>query len=183
MLPDQWAIQFLQLEKLYHERLLSNLAALQENWGIACISFSPLKNISCNHNLHAILFYPDSRSVCLFCVHLPSQCVLREPMERGEPREQFTCWDRRHQCETHGDPEPDLQDTSQVKHNNVWWSCSSELKQRYKGKESGFFKSRFIYDLPQQFLHRVWSETFCTFQNFSVIKHVHMPQLCELKQL
>ncbi|KAG7244259.1 hypothetical protein INR49_004397, partial [Caranx melampygus] len=29
---DQWAIQFLQLEKLYHERLLSNLAALQENW-------------------------------------------------------------------------------------------------------------------------------------------------------
>lgn len=28
----QWAIQFLQLEKLYHERLLSNLDALQENW-------------------------------------------------------------------------------------------------------------------------------------------------------
>ncbi|XP_029281803.1 consortin, connexin sorting protein b [Cottoperca gobio] len=28
----QWAIQFLKLEKLYHERLLSNLAALQENW-------------------------------------------------------------------------------------------------------------------------------------------------------
>ncbi|CAB1455349.1 unnamed protein product [Pleuronectes platessa] len=28
----RWAIQFLQLEKLYHERLLSNLAALQENW-------------------------------------------------------------------------------------------------------------------------------------------------------
>ncbi|XP_042359905.1 consortin, connexin sorting protein b [Plectropomus leopardus] len=28
----QWAIQFLQLEKLYHERLLSNIAALQENW-------------------------------------------------------------------------------------------------------------------------------------------------------
>ncbi|XP_072218618.1 consortin, connexin sorting protein b [Leuresthes tenuis] len=28
----QGAIQFLQLEKLYHERLLSNLAALQENW-------------------------------------------------------------------------------------------------------------------------------------------------------
>ncbi|XP_034383536.1 consortin, connexin sorting protein b [Cyclopterus lumpus] len=28
----QWAIQFLQLEKLYHERLLSNLAALQANW-------------------------------------------------------------------------------------------------------------------------------------------------------
>ncbi|XP_030262050.1 consortin, connexin sorting protein b [Sparus aurata] len=28
----QWAIQFLQLEKLYHERLLSNLAALQDNW-------------------------------------------------------------------------------------------------------------------------------------------------------
>lgn len=32
MTPDQWAIQFLQLEKLYHERLLSNLAGLQENW-------------------------------------------------------------------------------------------------------------------------------------------------------
>ncbi|XP_035535228.1 consortin, connexin sorting protein b isoform X1 [Morone saxatilis] len=28
----QWAIRFLQLEKLYHERLLSNLATLQENW-------------------------------------------------------------------------------------------------------------------------------------------------------
>ncbi|XP_071334721.1 consortin, connexin sorting protein b [Trachinotus anak] len=28
----QWAIQFLQLEKLYHERLLSNLTALMENW-------------------------------------------------------------------------------------------------------------------------------------------------------
>ncbi|CAL8316436.1 unnamed protein product [Merluccius merluccius] len=28
----QWAIQFLQLEKSYHERLLSNLAALQETW-------------------------------------------------------------------------------------------------------------------------------------------------------
>uniref|UniRef100_A0A1A8GSD3 Consortin, connexin sorting protein n=1 Tax=Nothobranchius korthausae TaxID=1143690 RepID=A0A1A8GSD3_9TELE len=28
----QWAIHFLQLEKLYHERLLSNLASLQEDW-------------------------------------------------------------------------------------------------------------------------------------------------------
>uniref|UniRef100_A0A1A7WIS8 Consortin, connexin sorting protein n=1 Tax=Iconisemion striatum TaxID=60296 RepID=A0A1A7WIS8_9TELE len=28
----QWAIQFLQLEKLYHERVLSNLTALQEDW-------------------------------------------------------------------------------------------------------------------------------------------------------
>uniref|UniRef100_A0A3Q1G8L1 Consortin, connexin sorting protein b n=1 Tax=Acanthochromis polyacanthus TaxID=80966 RepID=A0A3Q1G8L1_9TELE len=28
----QWAIQFIQLEKLYHQRLLSNLAALQDNW-------------------------------------------------------------------------------------------------------------------------------------------------------
>ncbi|XP_041660623.1 consortin, connexin sorting protein b [Cheilinus undulatus] len=28
----QWAIQFLQLEKIYHERLLSNLDTLQENW-------------------------------------------------------------------------------------------------------------------------------------------------------
>ncbi|XP_039454479.1 consortin, connexin sorting protein b isoform X3 [Oreochromis aureus] len=28
----QWAIQFLQLEKLYHERLLSNLTVLQQSW-------------------------------------------------------------------------------------------------------------------------------------------------------
>ncbi|XP_067338207.1 consortin, connexin sorting protein b [Channa argus] len=28
----QWAIQFLQLEKLYHERLLSNLTVMQDNW-------------------------------------------------------------------------------------------------------------------------------------------------------
>lgn len=28
----KWAIQFLQLEKMYHERLLSNLDTLQENW-------------------------------------------------------------------------------------------------------------------------------------------------------
>uniref|UniRef100_A0A1A8AIZ4 Consortin, connexin sorting protein n=1 Tax=Nothobranchius furzeri TaxID=105023 RepID=A0A1A8AIZ4_NOTFU len=28
----QWAIHFLQLEKMYHERLLSNLASLQEDW-------------------------------------------------------------------------------------------------------------------------------------------------------
>ncbi|KAM8831420.1 consortin, connexin sorting protein b isoform 2-T3 [Spinachia spinachia] len=27
-----WALQFLQLEKLYHQRLLSNLADMQENW-------------------------------------------------------------------------------------------------------------------------------------------------------
>uniref|UniRef100_A0A673MBS0 Consortin-like n=1 Tax=Sinocyclocheilus rhinocerous TaxID=307959 RepID=A0A673MBS0_9TELE len=29
----QWAVEFLQLEKLYHERLLSNLASIQEEWG------------------------------------------------------------------------------------------------------------------------------------------------------
>ncbi|XP_043962697.1 consortin, connexin sorting protein b isoform X2 [Gambusia affinis] len=28
----QWAVQFLRLEKLYHERLLSNLTTLQEKW-------------------------------------------------------------------------------------------------------------------------------------------------------
>ncbi|KAJ8341848.1 hypothetical protein SKAU_G00341390 [Synaphobranchus kaupii] len=28
----EWALQFIQLERLYHERLLSNLAALQEHW-------------------------------------------------------------------------------------------------------------------------------------------------------
>ncbi|XP_043076269.1 consortin, connexin sorting protein b isoform X2 [Puntigrus tetrazona] len=28
----QWAVEFLHLEKLYHERLLSNLASLQEKW-------------------------------------------------------------------------------------------------------------------------------------------------------
>uniref|UniRef100_A0A3B4TQD1 Consortin, connexin sorting protein b n=1 Tax=Seriola dumerili TaxID=41447 RepID=A0A3B4TQD1_SERDU len=50
----QWAIQFLQLEKLYHERLLSNLAALQENWGIACICFSQLCKILVIKHLHAI---------------------------------------------------------------------------------------------------------------------------------
>uniref|UniRef100_A0A8C3AIS8 Consortin C-terminal domain-containing protein n=1 Tax=Cyclopterus lumpus TaxID=8103 RepID=A0A8C3AIS8_CYCLU len=43
----QWAIQFLQLEKLYHERLLSNLAALQANWGTARICFIPSGNIIC----------------------------------------------------------------------------------------------------------------------------------------
>uniref|UniRef100_A0A672R0B0 Consortin-like n=1 Tax=Sinocyclocheilus grahami TaxID=75366 RepID=A0A672R0B0_SINGR len=29
----QWAVEFLHLEKLYHERLLSNLASIQEKWG------------------------------------------------------------------------------------------------------------------------------------------------------
>uniref|UniRef100_A0A8C1T544 Consortin, connexin sorting protein b n=1 Tax=Cyprinus carpio TaxID=7962 RepID=A0A8C1T544_CYPCA len=28
----QWAVEFLHLEKLYHERLLSNLASIQEKW-------------------------------------------------------------------------------------------------------------------------------------------------------
>ncbi|XP_073673033.1 uncharacterized protein [Garra rufa] len=28
----QWAVEFLHLEKLYHERLLSNLASIQETW-------------------------------------------------------------------------------------------------------------------------------------------------------
>ncbi|XP_036405672.1 consortin, connexin sorting protein b [Megalops cyprinoides] len=28
----EWAVHFIQLERLYHERLLSNLAALQEHW-------------------------------------------------------------------------------------------------------------------------------------------------------
>lgn len=28
----QWAVEFLSLEKLYHERLLSNLASIQEQW-------------------------------------------------------------------------------------------------------------------------------------------------------
>ncbi|XP_021468104.2 consortin [Oncorhynchus mykiss] len=32
----QWAVQFLQLERLYHERLLSNLTALQEDWESQC---------------------------------------------------------------------------------------------------------------------------------------------------
>ncbi|XP_029589008.1 consortin, connexin sorting protein b [Salmo trutta] len=32
----QWAVQFLQLERLYHERLLSNLTALQEDWESRC---------------------------------------------------------------------------------------------------------------------------------------------------
>uniref|UniRef100_A0A671PH20 Consortin-like n=1 Tax=Sinocyclocheilus anshuiensis TaxID=1608454 RepID=A0A671PH20_9TELE len=29
----QWAVEFLHLEKLYHERLLSNLASIQKKWG------------------------------------------------------------------------------------------------------------------------------------------------------
>uniref|UniRef100_A0A672Q1S8 Consortin, connexin sorting protein b n=1 Tax=Sinocyclocheilus grahami TaxID=75366 RepID=A0A672Q1S8_SINGR len=32
-LLNQWAVEFLHLEKLYHERLLSNLASIQEKWG------------------------------------------------------------------------------------------------------------------------------------------------------
>lgn len=32
-ISDQWAVEFLHLEKLYHERLLSNLASIQEKWG------------------------------------------------------------------------------------------------------------------------------------------------------
>ncbi|XP_051501178.1 consortin-like [Myxocyprinus asiaticus] len=44
----QWAVEFLQLEKLYHERLLSNLASIQEQWesqwkdGVQMKSNSPL---------------------------------------------------------------------------------------------------------------------------------------------
>lgn len=30
---DHWAAEFLTLEKLYHERLVSNLASIQEQWG------------------------------------------------------------------------------------------------------------------------------------------------------
>lgn len=39
MSPDQLAIQLLQLEKLYHERVLFNLTVLQENWGTARSAF------------------------------------------------------------------------------------------------------------------------------------------------
>lgn len=76
MLPDQWAIQFLQLEKLYHERLLSNLATLQENWGTARTRFSPLYMNMPENGLRALIIHP----------------VPRESVEREEePREQFAC--------------------------------------------------------------------------------------------
>nr|XP_023694510.1 consortin [Paramormyrops kingsleyae] len=35
----EWAVQFLQLERDYHQRLLSNLARLQEHWGITHFFF------------------------------------------------------------------------------------------------------------------------------------------------
>ena len=31
--PDEKAMKFIQLERLYHEQLLTNLSAIQEQWG------------------------------------------------------------------------------------------------------------------------------------------------------
>lgn len=42
---DHWAVEFLSLEKLYHERLLSNLASIQEQWGKHCRILIILINI------------------------------------------------------------------------------------------------------------------------------------------
>ncbi|XP_051954033.1 consortin-like [Xyrauchen texanus] len=42
----QWAVEFLQLEKLYHERLLSNLASIQEQWESQCRVGVQTKSIS-----------------------------------------------------------------------------------------------------------------------------------------
>lgn len=66
---DQWAIQFLQLEKLYHERLLSNLAALQDNWGTATSLFLPSER-----------FYQRSHSECNSVKYA---CFQRASGERG----------------------------------------------------------------------------------------------------
>lgn len=66
---DQWAIQFLQLEKLYHERLLSNLAALQDNWGTATSLFLPSEQ-----------FYQRSHSECNSVKYA---CFQRASGERG----------------------------------------------------------------------------------------------------
>uniref|UniRef100_A0A8K9UEA3 Consortin, connexin sorting protein b n=1 Tax=Oncorhynchus mykiss TaxID=8022 RepID=A0A8K9UEA3_ONCMY len=55
----QWAVQFLQLERLYHERLLSNLTALQEDWGTALFSTQLLCETNTIHyTLFLILTYP-----------------------------------------------------------------------------------------------------------------------------
>uniref|UniRef100_A0A673BR05 Consortin, connexin sorting protein b n=1 Tax=Sphaeramia orbicularis TaxID=375764 RepID=A0A673BR05_9TELE len=59
----QWAIRFLELEKLYHERLLSNLTTLQENWGTVCTCcfFSILSPLQVFHlSLHIFLFQSSS---------------------------------------------------------------------------------------------------------------------------
>lgn len=31
--PDEKAMKFIQLERLYHEQLLANLSSIQEQWG------------------------------------------------------------------------------------------------------------------------------------------------------
>lgn len=65
MSPDQLAIQLLQLEKLYHERVLFNLTVLQENWGTARSAF-PAGD---------------------FCVKGQMfVCARREPLQREEGR-------------------------------------------------------------------------------------------------
>ncbi|XP_059368466.1 consortin, connexin sorting protein b isoform X2 [Carassius carassius] len=47
----QWAVEFLHLEKLYHERLLSNLASIQEKWeSQRKISIQPENNSPLNSN-------------------------------------------------------------------------------------------------------------------------------------
>lgn len=66
---DQWAIQFLQLEKLYHQRLLSNLAALQDNWGTATHLFLPSER-----------FYQRLNSECNSVKYA---CFQRASGERG----------------------------------------------------------------------------------------------------
>uniref|UniRef100_A0A667Z308 Uncharacterized protein n=1 Tax=Myripristis murdjan TaxID=586833 RepID=A0A667Z308_9TELE len=66
----QWAVQFLQLEKLYHERLLSNLAALQDNWGTACNDFL------CSVDL------TDSNGLCLS--HIPDNKPETTHQDEGE---------------------------------------------------------------------------------------------------
>nr|XP_023662488.1 consortin-like [Paramormyrops kingsleyae] len=50
----EWAIRFIQLERLYHERLLSNLAALQEQWESQFRATGSLE-ASCSENLDTLI--------------------------------------------------------------------------------------------------------------------------------
>ncbi|XP_048842559.1 consortin, connexin sorting protein b [Brienomyrus brachyistius] len=50
----EWAIRFIQLERLYHERLLSNLAALQEQWESQLRTTGSLE-ASCSENLDTLI--------------------------------------------------------------------------------------------------------------------------------
>uniref|UniRef100_A0A8C5FIP2 Consortin, connexin sorting protein b n=1 Tax=Gadus morhua TaxID=8049 RepID=A0A8C5FIP2_GADMO len=79
----QWAIQFLQLEKSYHERLLANLAALEETWGTAVslvLSFVNVEQIvvvTCLLMLLYLSLVPDTK---------PPAAPTGEGLTHTEPR-------------------------------------------------------------------------------------------------